>query len=74
MRIGVLPLSMWSKSVSDADMSKTEFIATNELPGMVDTYGPVGCVVYSKTFPVTGVSVLIIPEYKGELNVWSPEE
>lgn len=46
--------------MADAKINDTVYIPVEELPGIGDQYGTVGVVVYSNTFNVNGVQILMI--------------
>lgn len=46
--------------MADANINKTVYIPIDDLPGVGDTFGTVGVVVYNNTFGVNGVLTLII--------------
>jgi hypothetical protein len=52
--------------MSDADMSETVYVSTEEMPGMSEVFGDIGCVIYQKSFTVTGICVWMIPKLVGE--------
>lgn len=46
--------------MADAKINDTVYIPIEELPGIGEQYGNVGVVVYSNTFNVNGVQILMI--------------
>ncbi len=47
--------------MADAHIDETVFIPSEEISLHIDTYGPIGVVIYSKAFAVNGHQIRIIP-------------